>query len=392
MIRLIKPKLLVLTVVSALLLGACQMISPSTQEPTAIPTVVGEEGVVVQGNLVPVEYVSLSFNMGGTISKVFVNEGDTIQAGQVIAQLDQRERLAATVASADLELVNASQALKKLNENADVNTAAAQQRVADARDAVRSAERYLNNLNSGSRQTDIDSAKANVVLLKDRLDKANKDFASYENKPEDNVTRAQLLSKLADTQRKYDDAVRLLNNLQGTASDIDLAVAQANLSLAQANLTMAEKDYEDVKTGPNPDDLEVAQARLKAAETAQQAARKALADSELVAPMNGTVVSLDLKYGEQAIPGKVAVVLADLSHWKVETDDLNEMEIPKIQVNQPVTVTPDALPELELSGKVESISQVSIEKYGNVTYTAKIDLTKNDPRLRWGMTVTVHFK
>jgi len=45
-----------------------------------------------------------------------------------------------------------------------------------------------------------------------------------------------------------------------------------------------------------------------------------------------------------------------------------------------------------LRGVVESISQFSVERFGDVTYTAKIDLEESDPRLRWGMTVKVLFE
>jgi multidrug resistance efflux pump len=392
MIRSTKISTLCAVIAASVLLAACQGLPLTTQQPTAIPTVIGDTGVTVQGNLVPAEFVNLSLNMAGMVAQVFVKEGDIVKAGQVLARLDQHERLAAAVANAELEAISARQALKSLNENADVATAAAQQSVAAAKDAVRSAERYLNNLLDGSLGTDIDSARANVVILKDRLNTAQKDFNSYENKPEDNLTRAEMLSKLADAQRRYDNAVRLLNNLEGSASEIDLEVARANLSLAQARQAKAEQDYEDVKSGPNPDDLEVAQARVKAAETGLAAAQQALTDSELVTPISGTLVKLDLKTGEQALPGKLVAVVADLSRWKVETDDLNENELPRIKLQDTVKVAPEALPELELSGTVESISQVSVEKYGDVTYTAKIDIEQNDPQLRWGMTVKVYFK
>jgi multidrug resistance efflux pump len=271
-------------------------------------------------------------------------------------------------------------------------TSAALQRLADARDQLRSAERYLNNLLSGSRSTDIDKASANVVLFKDKLDQAQKDFAAYEKKPENNLTRAAYLSALADAQQHYDDAVRLLNNLLGTPSDIDLAIAEADLALAQASLAVAEQDYEDVRAGPDPDDLEVVEAQLKAAESSLNAARAALSDAELVAPISGTIVKLEVKAGEQAVPGLQAAVVADLTSWKVETDDLNEMEIPRVHVDQPVTVIPDALPELELVGRVESISDLFEEKFGDVTYTTTIRLSDVDPRLRWGMTVLVRFE
>jgi HlyD family secretion protein len=320
-----------------------------------------------------------------------VEEGDPLKEGQVIARLDQQPRLASAVAAADLEVVNARQALKALNENAEVYSAAALQGVAAARDAVRDAERYLNNLNKGSRQTDINSAQADVIVLKDKLDDAQEDYARYERKPEDDVTRATYLSKLADAQRKYDNAERLLNNLQGTPSEIDLAIAEASLSLAQARLALAESDYEEVKSGPDPDALESAQVRLAAAESALLAAQAALADAELVSPISGTLVELNLKEGEQVTPLLPVAVVADISRWKVETQDLNEMEIPRIEVGQAATIRPDALPDLQLDGTVDSISQLYVEKFGDVTYTAHINLNESDPRLRWGMTVSVEF-
>ena len=386
-------KLWITIVFLALTLTACGAVGGQTTPAVeALPTVVDDAGLAVEGKLVPQSYVDLSFNMGGTLSEVLVEEGQTIEAGQVIARLDQRERLAAAVATADLEVVNARLALKALNDNAEVVTAAALQGVADARDAVRQAERYLNNLKTGSRQTDIDSAKADVIVLKDRLDEAQKDFNELERRPEDDLQRAGALSKLADAQRKYDNAVRLLNNLQGSPADIDMAIAEANLSLAQARLALTESDYADVQSGPDPDALEAAQARLAAAESAMIAAQAALADAELVAPISGTLVKLDLKAGEQVLPGQPAAVLADLTRWKVETQDLNEMEIPQVEIGQRAEITPDALPELTLAGEVESISQIYEEKFGDVTYTAVLDLLESDPRLRWGMTVSVRFE
>jgi HlyD family secretion protein len=383
---------LISLLLAGLALWGCQ---PQTVTPSisvdSVPTVQIPGGLKVEGKLVPKEYVDLSFNMGGTVSELLVQEGDPVKAGQVIARLDQGPRLASAVSAAELEVVNARQALKTLNEDTEVNTAAALQTVAAARDGVRDAERYLNNLNKGSRQTDIDSAKADVVVLKDKLDTAQEDYARYERKPEDDVTRATYLSKLADAQRKYDNATRLLNNLQGSPSEIDLSIAEASLSLAQARLALAESDYEDVKSGPDPDAMEAAQARLNAAESALLAAQDALADAELVSPISGTLVQLDLKEGEQVTPLKPIAVVADVSQWKVETNDLNEMEIPRVAVGQAATITPDALPDLDLAGTVDSISQLYVEKFGDVTYTVHINLDESDPRLRWGMTVTVEF-
>jgi HlyD family secretion protein len=389
-----KTLIALLALTAGLVLASCAQAAPATQQPAidAPPTVVSESGITVDGKIVPQEFVNLSFNMSGTVAELLVEEGEQIEAGQVIASLDQRERLASAVAGTELEVINARQALDALGENADVSTAAALQKMADARDAVRQAERRLRNLQDGSRQTDIDSARADVVLIKDQLDKAEDNFDPYEGKPDDNLKRATYLSKVADAREQYDNAVRLLNNLEGTPNEIDLAVAEANLLLAEARLALAESDYEEMQAGIDPDLLEAAQARLDAAQSALTASQAALSDAELVAPFTGTVVKLNLKAGEQVVPGSPAVVLADLSQWKVETLDLNEMEIPRVSVGQTVTIVPDAMPELALTGTVESISQIYEEKFGDVTYTARIVLEDTDPRLRWGMTVSTRFE
>lgn len=375
--------------VLALLVSGCQAVAPAAATPTAVPTVIGDTALSVEGKLMPRRDAALAFTMGGTIGEVLVAEGQPVEAGAVLARLEQTERLASVVAAAELELVNARQARQALFDNADVRTAAAQQAVASARDALRNAERYLTNLESGGKQTDIDKARANLVLLKDRLDQAQKDFNQYSGRPEDDLTRATYQSRLAEVQQIYDNAVRLLNNLEGPATELDLEIARANAALAQAQLALKEQEYSDVQSGPDPQDLELAEARLAAAEAGLGAAEAALEDAELRAPFNGTVVRVDARAGETAVPGLPAVVLADFSTWKVETTDLNEMDLPRVSEGMEVVVRPDALPNLSLAGRLDEISQYAVERFGDVTYTATITLLESDPRLRWGMTVQV---
>jgi multidrug resistance efflux pump len=315
-----------------------------------------------------------------------------VDAGQVIARLDNSEQLMSAVANAEAELLNAQQARNQLFKNEDVNAAAALQAVADAREAVRSAERRVNNLNSETEATDLDLAKADVAILKDQLDDAREDYEPYKNKPEDDVRRATFLARFARAEQLYDDAVRKLNNLQGTPSEIDMSVAEANLAVAQAQLLLAEQNYDELTSGPDPDDLAAADARVKAAETGLAAAQAALKNIELSAPFSGKIVDLTINVGEQVAPGVTVAVLADFSSWIVETDDLTEIEIPEVSVGQSVTIVPDAIPDLELRGTVERISDVFEEKRGDITYTARITLDQTDERLRWGMTVVVTFE
>jgi HlyD family secretion protein len=123
-----------------------------------------------------------------------------------------------------------------------------------------------------------------------------------------------------------------------------------------------------------------------------ESAQVALTQTELRAPFAGTIAQLNLKTGELTPRDQPAVVLADLSGWQIETDDVTEIKVPTLKVGQGVTIRFDALPDVELKGEVESISGVSQVKSGDVVYPVKIKVLDNDPRLRWGMTAAVTFE
>jgi multidrug resistance efflux pump len=101
---------------------------------------------------------------------------------------------------------------------------------------------------------------------------------------------------------------------------------------------------------------------------------------------------LNLILGEQVAPGNPVATLVDFSQWYIETDNLTEIEVVDVAVGQTVTIIPDALPEISLTGTVDSIDDFFVEKRGAVTYTARILVDEIDARLRWGMTVVVTFK
>jgi multidrug resistance efflux pump len=162
--------------------------------------------------------------------------------------------------------------------------------------------------------------------------------------------------------------------------------------VAEAQLAIAERDYALWLEGPHPDDLAAAEARLNAAQAAQAAAQSALDNSVLTAPFDGVAVAVSLKEGEMVGGGQIAAVVADVSHWVVETDNLTEIEVVEVYEGQAVIVTPDALPALELSGTVDAIDGLFEEKRGDVTYTATISLEDAPPDLRWGMTVVITFQ
>jgi HlyD family secretion protein len=391
-----KVKIIIFAVIGLLLivivlvsLGGKKEASPEV-DLTAIPIVEETYAVIAEGRIVPKQYVFLTFTNGGIVDEVLVQEGEKVEKGQPLARLSD-ETLVSALAAAELELVQARQSFDDLNRNQSLLTAQAQEQLAEAQDSVRDAENRVNNLVYGAKEANLQAAEANVIILRDRLEDAEEDFDKHANKPPDNLERAAYQAAYAQAQLDYDVAVNQLNNMQAGSNPVDMAIAEAELAVAEANLAIAERDYDLWLKGPHPDDLEAAQARLDAAESGVEAAQAAVDDAELKAPFDGVVASVDLREGELVNAGQTAVVVADFSVWMVETDNLTEIEVPRVYVGQPVEVVADALPDITLTGEVESIRQLYEEKRGDITYTVKISLDEGNPDLRWGMTVVVNF-
>ncbi len=394
-----KPRKLLL-LVAIFGLAGCSAISNPTPQP--LPTIVLENdatsaqtslpagGVTASGVIAPAQQSTISFATAGNVESVNVAVGDQVTAGQVLIQLTGSEKMTAAVEAAKQELLSAQQALDNLNKDLDVRQAEAQKTIADNRDAVRDAERYLLNIQTQADQADIDQVYANMIIAKDKLEKAQKDFAPYEKKAEDNVIRAGLLSRMAQAQKNYNNLVTRYNNLRGTASEIDLTQAQSDLSMAEANLAKSERDYEILQNGPDPDAVALAEARLATAKAQLAAAQSSQGDLVLLAPFDGTVTSLNTHPKEWVTPGQGVLQLSDLQHLRVETTDLSERDIPQIKVGQVVMVYVKALKE-NVNGRVSEISPLADVLGGDVVYKVTVDLDQPPAALRAGMSVEAQF-
>lgn len=346
-------------------------------------TVISATGIVV-----PEDWVTLSFSTSGIIEEIPVKENDLIVQGDMLVRLEGQENLEAAMSAASLELLAALQTLDSLYDDPELRTARASQAIVGAQQAIKDCQQRVDNLLTSSDPDDIDQAKANLVLAKDKLDKALEDYDPYDKKPEDNLMRATLLSKVAQVRKDYESAQRLLNNLLGDANELDLEEAQANLALAEAQLVTAQRDFEILKEGPDPQDVALAEARVENARVQLDAAQATLEDLSLVAPFDGTVSELNVRQSEWIVPGQPVITIADLDHLQVETTDLNEIDVARVQVGDPVLVTFDALPGVEISGEIVRIATKASPGAG-VNYRVLVELSEIPKEIKWGMTAFV---
>lgn len=390
----------VLVVILSILWATGRGLAATPSPTPEAPDEIAPAGTVAKGHLVPRLTADLGFTNGGSVEQVLVKEGDPVQAGETLVRVGDPREYEARIAASEFELLKAKQALDDLYEKAAYELADAEKRLADAKKVQDSASWKVKSLKRGTPQLYIDQAYANLKLTEQQVQKAKDDLRKAEKQWKDTssilwkfvkrhdykLLLFNLERKVAQTEKRYSDAMKKYNDLLKPVDEIDLAQAEADLAMANARVSQAERDRQALLNGPDPDQVALAKARIQKAEAALTAAKAAAADAALVSPISGRVAAVNFKNDEWIPPVQTAVVVADLSSWILEIDDLPEDQVPGIRVGQEARVTFEALPDLELSGRVESISRLAGESHGDVTYTVKIGLDGSDARMRWGMT------
>jgi HlyD family secretion protein len=187
----------------------------------------------------------------------------------------------------------------------------------------------------------------------------------------------------------------------------DIAQADGNVSVTKANLDKAQADWEILKDGPNSASVTLAEAKLADAQrawdrvkdgptqadiTAAQAtvdAAKATLDSVyLTAPFAGTVTQLDIKPGDIVSSGTDAFRIDDMSSVYIDLQ-VSEIDVNNLKLNQPATLTFDAIPDNQYTGVVTQIGIVGTVSQGVVNYPVTVRIDNPDPSVRPGMTAAL---
>ena len=403
-----------------------------TAETPTVQTAVARRGDLIvyasaAGEVIPSNEMAIGFDENGTLIEITVNEGDEVQAGQVLARLRTNyaeESIQASIADAEVNLLKAQQKLDALNENWKMDMAQAQidmenaqaeldrilnsdtalklawEKVVNAKKAVADAERAYNITLSTASQADIDAAHAQVILLEQALERAKEKFEPYASKPDSNLTKARLQAELSAAQEKYDAAVRNYNAMLGTSSDLDQEVAKAHLETAQAQLEDAMREWERVKDGASEGDVALAEARLELAterwrklkdgvdptelalaqkELASAQARYELAkqmkvEAELLSPIDGTVLEIDADLGDY-VNNSPVMTIGDLQHPLLRVY-LDETDLDKVAVGYEAEVTFDAIPDEVFKGVVVAVkpSLVTVSNVKTIEAIVKLDV------------------
>jgi HlyD family secretion protein len=323
----------------------------------------------------------LTWQASGRIGTILVKTGDKVTAGQGLAELDPKS-LPQSIILARADLVTAKRNLESLQDS-DVARAQAQQVLVAAQKELDDATTDRESLKY-SRVTDDtkEVARANLALAQEEVDKAQDFYDQVKDRPESDQLRAQALSALANAKQDRDRKQANLNWMESGPDSLDIAEADARVELAQASLTDAEREWERLKNGVDPQDVEAAQARVTAIEAT-------IDQVNLEAPFSGTVTESRSKVGDEVAPGTISFRVDDLSHLLVDVQ-VTEVDINRITIGQDASLTFDAIQGQTYTGKVVEVAQVGQNAQGVVNFNVTIELTDADARVRPAMTAAVN--
>lgn len=382
--------------------------------------------VLADAKVVPVQRSNLNMAASGIVAEVAVREGDRVEAGDLLVKLDDAQARVA-VAQAQANLARAQANLDRVRAGARsediaiaeaalqaaqaayerlVNAAAPGNiRVAEA--ALARAQAEYNRLTQGPSEQILIAARAEVAAAEAQLNQARSAYNRIKDLPDAGMRPESLAMQQATIA--YEAAQARLQDLLNGPTQAELAAAAAAVRQAQAQLEMmrnsmpsdvtaaaaqvaqAQAQLDALKAGARPEEVAAAEAEVAAATAALQQALVALGNTELRAPFGGVVASVNVNVGEQVAPGQPVVQLADDSAWEIQTSDLTELDVVGVTPGKQVTITFDALPDLQLRGVVDRIRPIGQDNRGDTVYTVVVRPERQDERLLWNMTAVVDF-
>lgn len=307
--------------------------------------------ITAVGNLALSLTENLAFDIPGTVEEVLVEEGDTVEEGQVLASLDTSER---------------EERLKTLESQ------------------LTAAERQLT-----TKQRDIIQTEINLTNAETALEETNTTYTAQDYKI--------VLADVDEATRNLKDTVRKLDRYPlGTPG---YEAYQTIVRQAQSRLTTAENKYESMISGFDTTEveikrlqLEIAIGKLEDAQVAVEDAGAAVQDAAaelrevknenliITAPFAGFISSVNVKGGDVVKKGTVALELADPTKFEADIF-VNEMDIFQIRLGGPASIQIDAAQGITLPARVTYISPTATIQQGVVNYKVRVEIQSMEPEV-----------
>jgi HlyD family secretion protein len=376
------------------------------------------------GNIESSEDANLSFGAGGRIKTIYIEEGDQVAKGDMLAELDMdslelaRDQAQYALTQAEVALIQAelSQKTAELELKNTLDTEGTLElALSNAQIDVRTAKFNLEQTSDLYTWSDIKTAKADVDAAQDYLDQVLERMGKF--LPEDESGNYPTIQEyvfgedfpkppgwalwqeeLVHAQSRLNTAEDRLDAMLSGSDAEEVAIKRLQLEAAEKAEEQAQKNLDELNEDIALKELSIEATKAaveqnkQSVELARQSleqAEKDLTEAVIVAPFDGIVASLTAEEGDTIPSPSVApnqvISLIDPGRMELLVE-VDEIDIPDVAIGQEVIITLDALPDGEFSGVVITIYPVPLEVGGVIVYEAEIELKiPEDSGVRVGM-------
>jgi membrane fusion protein (multidrug efflux system) len=287
----------------------------------------------------------ITARIDGVIKAIYVEENQSIQAGQLVAEMDPRDYQVA-LEQAQAQFLKAQADLRAENPNIPITQSSSQTNVSTSQSEVLNAEASV-----AAAERDQAAALSRLQETEANNVKAQSDVGRYKS----------LVEKQEVSQSQYDQVfatakalAAAVDSARSSAESAQKVVEQrlAQLDQARSRLAMANVN------GPNQvaisrANLQSHQADVQAMKAQVDRAQLDLSYCKIIAPVAGVVSKRTADVGEHVSKGQRLVTFADLGDLWV-TANFKEGQLKKMRAGQPVTISVDAYDQ-NFDGYVEAM-------------------------------------
>ncbi len=307
--------------------------------------------ISASATVVPTQTVNLSPKNAGRVAQLLVEQGDRVRQGQVIARMESKDLEAERVqAEANLQQARANLAL----------------------------------LQAGTRPEEVDQAQANVDLAQGQVVDA-----------QSRLSLAQ--TRLGRNQALASEGAIARDRLDEVANEE--RSARANLEQAQARLNNALKQRDQRQNGPRIQEIQQAEAQVKAAAGRLQAVENQLEDTQIRAPFAGIITQRYATEGAFVTPTTSASTTSQATSPSIVAlarglevlAKVPEVDIGQIKLGQEVEIKADAYPDRVFKGRVRLIAPEAVIDQNVTSFQVRVEILEGLEELRSGMNIDVQF-
>ena len=293
-----------------------------------------EKGITATGTI-EVTKTDITPKVGGYLVSLKVKEGDAVSKGQLIAMIDRPDLKA--------QLLRDEAALAK-------------------------AKAQLRDLEQGARNQELQEAAASMAAASSQADKAKTD---------------------------YERSVRLFS--QGAIPAQQLDYSRTTHEISSNALQSAKSRYSLLLEGSRPETIEAQRLEVERSEAVLAGSRTQIADTTILTPLSGRVLSKNYEQGEYVNPGAAIATIGDMRDCWVKVY-VSTSQLGQIRLRQEAQVKIDAYPDRVFRGEIKEISQnaeytprqsITQRERANLVFAVKVKVENADEKMKPGLPADV---